>query len=184
VHKSFNSAANAHAHTHTHTHTHNTHTHTHMHTHMCNPWLQGEGYKAPKQIITDPEELGEYRLRKRKFFEDTARRVGRFQHGVWSQVMCVQLSACVCMLLFVHCACVGRSQPLLWCNICCVFSTLRVVHGRVPAVSASAPIYCRTSTQFACSSLQTHSHKCSMLHGRSSRRISGVRGRCGSGPWT
>lgn len=40
-------------------------------------------FKAPKQVITDPEELAEYRLRKRKEFEDLIRRVGRFNSGVW-----------------------------------------------------------------------------------------------------
>ncbi|EFJ49177.1 hypothetical protein VOLCADRAFT_59517, partial [Volvox carteri f. nagariensis] len=42
-----------------------------------------DDYKAPKQIITDPEELSEYRLAKRKQFEDLVRRVGRFNGGVW-----------------------------------------------------------------------------------------------------
>ncbi|KAG2422724.1 hypothetical protein HXX76_015811 [Chlamydomonas incerta] len=42
-----------------------------------------DDYKAPKQIITDPEELAEYRLSKRKQFEDLVRRVGRFNGGVW-----------------------------------------------------------------------------------------------------
>ncbi|GIM00876.1 hypothetical protein Vretimale_5770, partial [Volvox reticuliferus] len=42
-----------------------------------------DDYKAPKQIITDPEELSEYRLAKRKHFEDLVRRVGRFNGGVW-----------------------------------------------------------------------------------------------------
>lgn len=39
--------------------------------------------RAPKTIITDPEELAEYRLVKRKEFEDLLRRVGRWQPGVW-----------------------------------------------------------------------------------------------------
>ena len=34
----------------------------------------------------DPEELAEYRLRKRKEFEDLLRRVGRWQPGVWVKV--------------------------------------------------------------------------------------------------
>eukprot|EP00798_Chlamydomonas_sp_ICE-L_P019500 gene19500-26163_t len=42
-----------------------------------------DDHKAPKVIITDPEELGEYRLKKRKEFEDLCRRVGRFNAGVW-----------------------------------------------------------------------------------------------------
>ncbi|KIY96204.1 Protein crooked neck, partial [Monoraphidium neglectum] len=42
-----------------------------------------DDFKAPKTIITDPEELAEYRLRKRKEFEDLLRRVGRWQPGVW-----------------------------------------------------------------------------------------------------
>lgn len=45
-----------------------------------------DGFTAPKQIITDPEELAEYRLKKRKEFEDNARRVGRFQMTVWFKV--------------------------------------------------------------------------------------------------
>lgn len=45
-----------------------------------------DDYKAPKQIITDPEELAEYRLSKRKQFEDLVRRVGRFNGGVWVKV--------------------------------------------------------------------------------------------------
>eukprot|EP00983_Pelagomonas_calceolata_P093262 1157757-Pelagomonas_calceolata.AAC.9 len=47
---------------------------------------QSGNYKAPKQIITDPEELAEYRLRTRKHFEDTVRRIGRFQHAIWNKV--------------------------------------------------------------------------------------------------
>ncbi|WIA20033.1 hypothetical protein OEZ85_005900 [Tetradesmus obliquus] len=42
-----------------------------------------DDFKAPKTIITDPQELAEYRLRKRKEFEDTARRVGRWNHSIW-----------------------------------------------------------------------------------------------------
>ncbi|KXZ41396.1 hypothetical protein GPECTOR_494g448 [Gonium pectorale] len=42
-----------------------------------------DDYKAPKQIITDAAELAEYRLSKRKQFEDLVRRVGRFNGGVW-----------------------------------------------------------------------------------------------------
>ncbi|XP_057741481.1 uncharacterized protein LOC130960156 [Arachis stenosperma] len=38
--------------------------------------------RPPKQKITDPTELGEYRLRKRKEFEDLIRRV-RWNIGVW-----------------------------------------------------------------------------------------------------
>ncbi len=45
-----------------------------------------DDYKAPKQIITDAEELGEYRLAKRKEFEDLVRRVGRFNGAVWVKV--------------------------------------------------------------------------------------------------
>ena len=44
--------------------------------------LEGD-FVAPKTIITDPQELAEYRLRKRKEFEDLLRRVGRFQPNVW-----------------------------------------------------------------------------------------------------
>lgn len=48
--------------------------------------LDDNKFKAPKQIITDPEELAEYRLRKRKAFEDTARRTGRFNMSIWNSV--------------------------------------------------------------------------------------------------
>lgn len=48
--------------------------------------LEDDNFKPPKQIITDPEELAEYRLTKRKEFEDLARRVGRFNMGVWVKV--------------------------------------------------------------------------------------------------
>lgn len=40
-------------------------------------------FKPPKQIITDPQELDEYRLRKRKEYEDLLRRVGRFNVNIW-----------------------------------------------------------------------------------------------------
>ncbi|GMH39793.1 hypothetical protein BSKO_07691 [Bryopsis sp. KO-2023] len=40
-------------------------------------------FKPPKQIITDPHELDEYRLRKRKEYEDLLRRVGRFNINIW-----------------------------------------------------------------------------------------------------
>ncbi|KAG1678894.1 hypothetical protein FOA52_003562 [Chlamydomonas sp. UWO 241] len=45
--------------------------------------LEDENFKAPKTIINDPEELAEYRLKKRKEFEDMARRVGRFNLTIW-----------------------------------------------------------------------------------------------------
>ena len=45
-----------------------------------------DDHTAPKQIITDPEELAEYRLKKRKEFEDLVRRVGRFNGTVWVKV--------------------------------------------------------------------------------------------------
>lgn len=48
--------------------------------------LQDKDFKAPKQVITDPEELAEYRLRKRKEFEDTVRRVGAWNPGAWVKV--------------------------------------------------------------------------------------------------
>lgn len=41
--------------------------------------------KVPKQIITDQEELDDYRLRERKKFEDALRRVGRYQLSIWLQ---------------------------------------------------------------------------------------------------
>lgn len=42
-----------------------------------------DDFKKPKTIINDPEELAEYRLKKRKEFEDLARRVGRFNLTIW-----------------------------------------------------------------------------------------------------
>ncbi|KAJ9514841.1 hypothetical protein QJQ45_028615, partial [Haematococcus lacustris] len=45
--------------------------------------LEDDNFRPPKQIITDPEELADYRLKKRKEFEDMARRVGRFNMGIW-----------------------------------------------------------------------------------------------------
>jgi crooked neck len=47
-----------------------------------------EDFKGPKTIITDPGELQEYRLKKRKEYEDLCRRVGRFNIGVWVKVRC------------------------------------------------------------------------------------------------
>jgi len=54
--------------------------------------LQEVDFKAPKQKISSPAELAEYRLRKRKEFEDLVRRV-RWNQGVWVKVCsdnCVQ----------------------------------------------------------------------------------------------
>ncbi len=48
--------------------------------------LEDDNFRPPKQIITDPEELAEYRSQKRKEFEDLVRRVGRFNVGVWVKV--------------------------------------------------------------------------------------------------
>lgn len=45
---------------------------------------QEDEYVAPARKITDPEELAEYRLGKRKEFEDTLRRV-RWNHAVWTR---------------------------------------------------------------------------------------------------
>lgn len=42
-----------------------------------------EGYRAPPATITDEQELGEYRLRTRKKFEDEVRRVGQFTMNMW-----------------------------------------------------------------------------------------------------
>eukprot|EP00199_Chlamydomonas_sp_CCMP681_P001209 CAMPEP_0119102100 /NCGR_PEP_ID=MMETSP1180-20130426/957_1 /TAXON_ID=3052 ORGANISM="Chlamydomonas cf sp, Strain CCMP681" /NCGR_SAMPLE_ID=MMETSP1180 /ASSEMBLY_ACC=CAM_ASM_000741 /LENGTH=713 /DNA_ID=CAMNT_0007086327 /DNA_START=55 /DNA_END=2196 /DNA_ORIENTATION=+ len=47
--------------------------------------LEDDNFKPPKQIITDPNELAEYRLRKRKEFEDMTRRVGRFSLQIWAK---------------------------------------------------------------------------------------------------
>ncbi len=45
-----------------------------------------DDFKKPKTIINDPEELAEYRLKKRKEFEDLIRRVGRFNPAIWVKV--------------------------------------------------------------------------------------------------
>lgn len=47
--------------------------------------LQEQDFKPPKQKISDPAELAEYRLRKRKEFEDLVRRV-RWNISVWIKV--------------------------------------------------------------------------------------------------
>ncbi len=47
--------------------------------------LQEQDFKAPKQKISDEAELAEYRLRKRKEFEDLVRRV-RWNSSVWVKV--------------------------------------------------------------------------------------------------
>lgn len=51
--------------------------------------LEDDNIKAPRTIIIDPEELNEYRLKKRKEFEDHARRAGRFTPNIWVKV-CAQ----------------------------------------------------------------------------------------------
>ncbi len=53
--------------------------------------LQEKDFKAPAQLITNEVEQGEYRLRKRKEFEDTVRRV-RWNLSVWQKVCC----PCLC----------------------------------------------------------------------------------------
>lgn len=45
-----------------------------------------EDIAKPKTIITDQEELNEYRLKKRKEFEDMIRRVGKFNGRIWVKV--------------------------------------------------------------------------------------------------
>ena len=46
---------------------------------------RSKDFKPPKQKISDPAELAEYRLRKRKEFEDLVRRV-RWNQSVWVKV--------------------------------------------------------------------------------------------------
>ncbi len=48
--------------------------------------LQEVDFKKPTQLFTDETELAEYRLRKRKEFEDLVRRVGRWNMGTWVKV--------------------------------------------------------------------------------------------------
>jgi len=45
--------------------------------------LQADAFQAPTVKITDPEELAEYRMGKRKEFEDNVRRVGRWNGSIW-----------------------------------------------------------------------------------------------------
>lgn len=47
--------------------------------------LQEQDFKPPKQRIDSEDELKEYRLRKRKEFEDLVRRV-RWNQSVWVKV--------------------------------------------------------------------------------------------------
>ena len=47
--------------------------------------LQEKDFRAPSQLITNEAEQGEYRLRKRKEFEDTVRRI-RWNLSVWQKV--------------------------------------------------------------------------------------------------
>ena len=47
--------------------------------------LQEKDFKAPTQIITNETELGEYRLRKRKEYEDTLR-MKRWNLNWWMRV--------------------------------------------------------------------------------------------------
>ena len=47
--------------------------------------LQEKDFRAPTQLITNEAELSEYRLRKRKEFEDKVRRV-RWNLNVWVKV--------------------------------------------------------------------------------------------------
>lgn len=48
--------------------------------------LEDVNFKAPKTIIIDPTELEEYRLKKRKEYEDGVRRAGRFTPHLWVKV--------------------------------------------------------------------------------------------------
>ncbi len=59
--------------------------------------LQEQDFKPPKQKITDETELSEYRLRKRKEFEDLVRRV-RWNASVWvkvSALMSASIAPCM-----------------------------------------------------------------------------------------
>ena len=47
--------------------------------------LQEKDFRAPSQLITNEAEQAEYRLRKRKEFEDTVRRI-RWNLSVWQKV--------------------------------------------------------------------------------------------------
>ena len=57
--------------------------------------LQEQDFKPPKQKITDETELSEYRLRKRKEFEDLVRRV-RWNASVWVKVGAILCPAWRC----------------------------------------------------------------------------------------
>ena len=69
--------------------------------------LQEQDFKPPRQKISDPQELAEYRLRKRKEYEDLVRRV-RWNQSVWVKVGCPCRTwrgpACLlnCMTLWVE----------------------------------------------------------------------------------
>jgi crooked neck len=45
--------------------------------------LQADEFQPPVVKITDPEELAQYRMTKRKEFEDNVRRVGRWNGSIW-----------------------------------------------------------------------------------------------------
>ncbi len=62
--------------------------------------LQEQDFKPPKQKISDPAELAEYRLRKRKEYEDLVRRV-RWNLSIWIRVSLHQLALHTCHAL--HC---------------------------------------------------------------------------------
>ena len=49
--------------------------------------LQADAFQAPAVKITDPEELAEYRMGKRKEFEDNVRRVGRWNGSIWVNIL-------------------------------------------------------------------------------------------------
>lgn len=64
--------------------------------------LQEQDFKPPKQKISDPAELAEYRLRKRKEFEDLVRRV-RWNLSVWIKVRLHQAAVSAQRTSIHHC---------------------------------------------------------------------------------
>ena len=92
--------------------------------------LQEQGFKAPTNRITDVTELNEYRLRKRKEFEDLVRRV-RWNMSVW-----VKVPTCTWLLLGLSAACRGGTCLAAVLQRCAPGVRLRV---HLPATGSPPP---------------------------------------------
>lgn len=64
--------------------------------------LQEKDFQAPTQHITNEAELGEYRLRKRKEWEDVLR-MKRWNLSIWAKVSLLSLSPPVLGVINVSC---------------------------------------------------------------------------------